>query len=60
VTRLFCAKFLARRAACNRSIWWEALEVRREVPILSLRFPHAGVAEWQTRWTQNSEISDFF
>jgi hypothetical protein len=20
---------------------------------------HAGVAEWQTRWTQNPEISDF-
>src|SRR2546430_12105578 len=26
VTRLSCAKFLDRRAACNRSIWWEAFD----------------------------------
>src|SRR2546423_9126565 len=25
-TRLFCAKSLDRRAACNRSIWWEAFD----------------------------------
>src|SRR5439155_6212917 len=24
--RLFCAKFLARRAVSNRSIWWEAFD----------------------------------
>src|SRR5438045_8385445 len=55
--RLSCAKFLDRRAACNRSIWSEAFELRRKARILRSAFQDAGVAEWQTRWTQNPVIA---
>ncbi len=54
--RLFCAKFLGHLAVCGRSIWSEAFELRCEVRILR-SFQHAGVAEWQTRWTQNPVIA---
>ena len=53
----FCGKSSGRREVCNLSIWLEAFELRREARILSLRFQHAGVAEWQTRWTQNPVIA---
>src|SRR6267378_309738 len=44
-TRLFCAKFLGRRAVYNLSISSEAFELLPEARILSLPFANAGVAE---------------
>src|SRR5205085_376342 len=54
----------ARHAACNRSIRSVAFDSEsvRELSfgaklVFFRSFQHAGVAEWQTRWTQNPVIA---
>ena len=56
-TRLFCAKFLGRRAVYNLSISLEPFELGREARILSLPFATPAWRNWQTRWTQNPVIA---
>jgi hypothetical protein len=50
---------LGRRAVYNLSISSEAFELLPEARILSLPFATPAWRNWQTRWTQNPEISDF-
>jgi hypothetical protein len=47
------------RAVCSRSISSEAFELGREARILSPPSEAPAWRNWQTRWTQNSEIGDF-
>jgi hypothetical protein len=56
-TRLFCAKFLGRRAVYNHSISLGAFELGHEARILSPPSEAPAWRNWQTRWTQNPVLA---